>query len=765
MDYIDLPKVKSVPVSDLQNPKSKRILDAISMNPDVEFINAQLGIEETEYLIIEVKNGRISSENVKGIEFRERLAIGIEPGSKNVPRVLPLRECFPELMHTNEAKPGFPRDLCLYNEAPTSVFRTWTPEKFLRRIFWWLENAAEETLHLADQPLEQPFFSSHHNVILPWNTDDHIAQEKLKDLCISNIVERPSSRGNGEDFTFITNFKDCPERWHYGNPVNIDVIPHIITLPPQVHGTINRLPVSLAGFYDFLDNQSPTECEQLKVFLISRGLKEESANTRAAFTLFLIFTPNKRDEHSDEVESTYFNALLKLESPGHIAKSFGLCTNSLSGTSSQRFQPVIGANFDLSSKEVLKEDLLHVEVVTKNSHETNRSQSGVQDDGPNGAVVGVGALGSTLIELWSRSGWGKWKIIDHDYIRPHNLVRHTALLTHIGRPKVDVVAELASLVSAEPPRLESSICNVVTTTESELQLIYDDIDFVIDASTTLDYPRRVSLFDDAPRHCSVFLTPSGEASVLLCEDAGRTLRMISIEAQYYRALVNDPWGGNLLSQSNPAYYSGASCRDISTELAYSSVMTHSANIAEQIQKISTQPQPLARIWERSKENGAVSVHDIELNVAFTVKAGNLTISYDQGLINKMQLLRTKNLPSESGGILVGYHDFNINHIVIVDARPAPEDSDSSTSSFQRGLKNVTQDLDFIRVTTNSHVDYIGEWHSHPKGCSSSPSSLDIEQLEGLSNMLAEDGLPAISMIVSKHPDNTDDIRLMVAKHG
>lgn len=150
--------------------------------------------------------------------------------------------------------------------------------------------------------------------------------------------------------------------------------------------------------------------------------------------------------------------------------------------------------------------------------------------------------------------------------------------------------------------------------------------------------------------------------------------------------------------------------------------------------------------------------------SFSTKVGFLTISYDQGLIDKMQMMRSKQLPCESGGILVGYHDFNINHIFIVDARPAPEDSESSISAFQRGLKGVAEDLDHIRKSTNGHVDYIGEWHSHPEGCSSLPSQLDLIQLADLANTLAADGLPAVSMIISKQFDSTDDIQLIVGKH-
>jgi hypothetical protein len=53
------------------------------------------------------------------------------------------------------------------------------------------------------------------------------------------------------------------------------------------------------------------------------------------------------------------------------------------------------------------------------------------------------------------------------------------------------------------------------------------------------------------------------------------------------------------------------------------------------------------------------------------------------------------------------------------------------------------------------VQYIGEWHSHPKNCSATPSQYDISQLAYLSLNMADDGLPAVSLIVGEH-----DIQIM-----
>ena len=47
------------------------------------------------------------------------------------------------------------------------------------------------------------------------------------------------------------------------------------------------------------------------------------------------------------------------------------------------------------------------------------------------------------------------------------------------------------------------------------------------------------------------------------------------------------------------------------------------------------------------------------------------------------------------------------------------------------------------------MGYVGEWHSHPDGYSSAPSGHDLYQLVYLALGMSDDGLPAVSVIVSE----------------
>jgi hypothetical protein len=49
--------------------------------------------------------------------------------------------------------------------------------------------------------------------------------------------------------------------------------------------------------------------------------------------------------------------------------------------------------------------------------------------------------------------------------------------------------------------------------------------------------------------------------------------------------------------------------------------------------------------------------------------------------------------------------------------------------------------------TLGQISYIGEWHSHPKGCSVNSSELDIAAYSRIQDEMKKDALPVIMMIV------------------
>src|SRR5437868_6453545 len=208
---------------------------------------------------------------------------------------------------------------------------------------------------------------------------------------------------------------------------------------------------------------------------------------------------------------------------------------------------------------------------------------------------------------------------------------------------------------------------------------------VVDASTTLEYPRLASTWLDAGRHASIFVTPDANGSVLLIEDAKRVRKLRTLEAQYYRALITQEWGSVHLDRHLGKYYSGASCRDISLVMPHSRLQAHAAMLSEQLQLASLDVEAAIRVWHRDPLQGTVVLHETSVFDEIALDLDDLTLFIDGGLTAKLRAMRAAGLPSETGGILLGYYDFNVKAVVVVDALPAPQDSRSSRTTFQRGI--------------------------------------------------------------------------------
>lgn len=63
------------------------------------------------------------------------------------------------------------------------------------------------------------------------------------------------------------------------------------------------------------------------------------------------------------------------------------------------------------------------------------------------AIIGVGALGSAIAEILVRGGVRSITLVDPEHLEVGNLVRHTLLLTDVGRSKAEEVAARLRLVS------------------------------------------------------------------------------------------------------------------------------------------------------------------------------------------------------------------------------------------------------------------------------------------------------------------------------
>ena len=734
--YHELADLEEVGSADtLTIPRMRAVLDAVERQPDYSLIQVLRrpvnGASTTECLIVEVECDGVPPKNPVGIRYRERLALCVPKDSAELIEVLALRQDFPILMHQNQGAPDAPASLCLYFEPPPAVMRTWTPVAFLRRIQWWLQKSSRGELHPADQPVEQLFFASKYELVLPWNL-----VELRKNPAVRFVVARRRERPD-QGFTCFL------EPLSNGTPEGKSVAHIELTLPPILQGFVERDPDTLGLLADLLGRNKVDLITPLRAMLQARvGEAGVPASEDDKGTAILLDIPIRRNAEV-QPDGVMRRAFLV----GAGALELGEESGALFVHENRYYKDAMNQQPSTAWRD---QPVLPMAVLIQNDAAAARRQSGIIEEGPTGVLIGAGSLGSALLNVWCRSGWGSWTVIDQDHIKPHNLSRHVAYSRHIGETKATVVAALHTAVMNGATEIVPLVADVSDLTQESVARALGAAKFVVDASTTLEYPRAASAEDAFPRHCSVFVTPDGNAAVLLAEDAKRAQRLRTLEAQYYRALIQRDWGKAHLTSHASTFWSGASCRDISAVMPYARILGQASTLTEQIQAAAECEDALIRVWQRDPARGAVDVHDVPVLAERRIQLGGLDLFIDDGVEHQLREMRRQGFPNETGGVLLGYHDFNIGAVVIVAGLAAPLDSKASRVSFERGVGGVLEAVKDASARTAGIVNYIGEWHSHPPGHSASPSRHDLVQLIHLAVGLADDGLPAVQLIVGEH---------------
>ncbi|EPK8809781.1 Mov34/MPN/PAD-1 family protein [Pseudomonas aeruginosa] len=509
-----------------------------------------------------------------------------------------------------------------------------------------------------------------------------------------------------------------------------------------MHGLVERDPVTLGQLADVLARREVDLIGPLREAL--QADIDEAGTTASADdkgTIILLHIPIRRsvDAEPDGVAHRAF-----LVPIGGL--ELGIACGALFVHEKRYYKDLLNQQPATAWRE---QPILPMAVLTQNDRTAAMRQSGVTEEGPAGVLVGAGSLGSALLNLWGRSGWGRWTVIDKDHIKPHNLSRHGAYAQHIGETKATVVAGLHAAAMEGATEIVPVVADGCDFAQADVAQALAGAALAIDASTTLEYPRAASVVDTLPRHFSVFVTPNGNAAVLLAEDAKRMQRLRTLEAQYYRALIQQDWGRVHLDGHASTFWSGASCRDISLVMPYSRILGQASTLAEQIQAAVAREDALIRIWQRDPARGGVEVHDVPAVPERRIALGELDLYIDDGVEQQLRVLRQQSFPNETGGVLLGYYDFNIKAVVIVAGLPAPSDSKASPDSFERGVAGLAEAVKDAAKRTAGMVGYVGEWHSHPPGHSASPSRHDLVQLVHLALGMADDGLPAVQLIVGE----------------
>ncbi len=550
----------------LKQDAARKTLELCEKNKDFKVIELRHLTKNdgkvSDLIIVECINDQVPSRNLQGIKTRERLALVFIPD--RLPEVRALRKDFPRaLLHLYDVPLGEPVSLCLYFEPWSAVEITWTAHKHLRRILWWLSETAKGKLHRDDQPVERVYFDSPYEIVLPPDFEERIKDHSQS--LIFKFVEQSTG-----DCKVIRGIFSPKEKAEVNKTPQLEIL--MLELPAVVQRRTESYNKTLGQIHDQLEKRGAPFLDQLNEKIkekipVGGLIKNESNRCLLIFSL-----PVKRTQDSVP-EFSELHALLLLTDLVGLGSKIGILQEL-----DKKYYKISLLGHDALEKFAAWREIefIPIEIKPGITKKFARIASGVLDSSSDfkGVLAGVGALGSAMAELWAKESWGEWTFIDIDYVKPHNIVRHVAKDFHIGKFKTDVVKEMVE-INYYPDYYSANTVNDTITNFANPKVMASitEATLLVDATTTLYSPRKLSQEDKAPRSVSVFLTPSGRSSVLLLEAADRSVRLDALEAQYYNSIINSDWGANHLDGHHGTLWVGAGCRDVSSIVSKSAVQT------------------------------------------------------------------------------------------------------------------------------------------------------------------------------------------------
>ena len=612
-----------------------------------------------------------------------------------IPYVLLEREDFPAVPHMNVSEDNHFRSMCYVDQTYEEIKQKLNGGFLLECINNWFVKTARNELHRVDQPME-PFFLGAKDVIIlemlySGHTFDFLRERNIDGI---HVLEQMPDRASSAEC-----FAVC-----------------FLKMNPEYSNILHRIPKTLFELSELFLEQNITKSIRdfaNAVLSVKRNQNEymhlfkQSLNSLLACKILIVMDiPLSRSRVKTEVtdyrffvtEGVFQNLLSDF---GYIKKVSGQ-RNKKTSFEYQQEKDNQGKNIKLTMYAPHLSPSVRIAQIMNNSDGAEYNQLQI-------VQIGAGALGSKILELGVRSGMGKWTVVDNDRFWPHNLMRHTLLRNDIGEYKSVAVANRAKKIIPDVS-CEAVADDLFSGTEQAFVAL-SKAELIIDTSASIGVERFLALdIGVEARNVSLFLNPSGTATIMLLENQEKSIRLDLLEMQYYKELLSQPVFEKHLQNPETVSYS-VSCRDVSSKISSDNLSLAAALGMKALKELIVKPDAMIALWIHTGFEISSFLFPAESWISFSTEPWTIYISLN--VLGQLYKQRSESLPNETGGILVGCADCARNIMYIVHQVDSPSDSISSPTSYIRGCKNLEADIAQIKAVTRDNLYYIGEWHSHP----------------------------------------------------
>lgn len=700
------------------NNFSKEIATALKFINIGVLIENTHGEESNDLLTVDIGPIEIPQYPVFDVKETERVIISVK--DNELPCVF-CRQDFDIVPHLNIGYNGV-KSLCLFDVSFNDIKHEFNAVMFLYRILLWFQKTARNELHQEGQTLE-PFFQYSEDFIIL----DHYERKPLRHFIISENygikLLRETANKSSSDISYFS--------------LNIDIQESFD------RNIINKLPANLEELQEMFDYNIVERMEThiydiLRIKSIPEVYKDvfdqKDTEFRKTKLMIILSVGLKRRESSKE-EYRDYRAFIFDISFGGLIKALGYTVKDNKIISKNK-------NNDYKRIRLIPYNIMHPltqerAVIFNGEQQLNYNKTFIQ--------IGLGTLGSQIANNCVRTGYGKWTYVDNDLLLPHNVARHCLKSNDIGQNKAYAMKKYASqIIECNDSVLASIEKSIFDKDIVDINEKVKNADMIVDTSASVSAGRYIchSIANNT-RCVSLFMNPSGTALVMLLENADRSIKLDSLEMQYYRMILYEDNLKSHLERKESFSYS-SQCRSSSVVFSQDNVAILSGLASKALKNFEKDPMAQICVW--NIEDFSVKKYKEAGEIFDVFVVGEWKVQISRRLQEELYQLRKDKLPNETGGILIGNFDFERKICYVVDHISNISDSVEYPQSFIRGSNGVINRIEKIEKVTAGNLMYLGEWHSHPNNITNQ-SLDDIKLMEAIIEYNLKQGYPACMLIV------------------
>lgn len=393
-----------------------------------------------------------------------------------------------------------------------------------------------------------------------------------------------------------------------------------------------------------------------------------------------------------------------------------------------------------------------------------RKMSGGPDQMEKGPIVhiGCGSVGSKIAMHLARSGHGPFKLLDKAAFSPHNAARHALIpIPDLpGQPKAIFLAEQIKMLRADAESYAGDIIASCQQSNKGKTIFPSDTRLIIETTGSLavrEFLADLPFCNIQGRLLHAGLYESGEIGLMAIEGPNRNPNVSDLVIRFWDTLIDNE---DIRSKFHISFQTssdsisrqevGQGCGSHTMVMPDTRISIYAAGIAERARKfLEGSVSQSAELWIGKLEANQIQVSwtsfELSRTKILSPKAENhWKIRILDQALDQISKEAVDYGEIETGGVLIGRISLTRRCITISRVIEAPPDSRRSESLFVLGTEGLRTKVKEIHEKSGGFLNYVGTWHSHPKG--GQPSELDKRSLERMKKLRF--GAPAASIIWS-----------------